>query len=114
MRQAGILAAGALYALENNVERLKEDHDKAQRIATVVQETPGLNLPDTADTNMVVFEVSPEMGTAADFAKQLRDQGVAMFDIGKQLVRAVTHSDVSLGEVDQACTKIQEIAQSMA
>ena len=67
MRQAGIIAAGALYALEHHIDRLAEDHDNARILADAIRETPGLTLdPDIVDTNIVIFEVDPELGTAAD------------------------------------------------
>ena len=79
MRQAGIIAAGALYALEHNIERLAEDHQHAQIIAEAVRHSPGLRLdPDFIDTNIVIFEVDPELGTAAAFCARLRDEGVWM------------------------------------
>ena len=57
MRQAGIIAAGALYALEHNIERLAEDHENARILADAVRATPGLKLdPDIVDTNIVIFK----------------------------------------------------------
>ena len=77
MRQAGIIAAGALYALEHNIERLAEDHANARILADAVRATPGLKLdPETVDTNIVIFELDPELGTAAAFCARLRDEGV--------------------------------------
>ena len=57
MRQAGIIAAGALYALEHHVDRLAEDHDNARVLADAIRETPGLTLdPEVVDTNIVIFK----------------------------------------------------------
>ena len=99
MRQAGIIAAGALYALQNNVERLAEDHAKAQAIADAVRETEGLELTyGQVDTNIVIFTVDAKLGTAEEFCARLAEQGVRMFDIGADRVRAVTHLDVSQAE----------------
>lgn len=95
-RQAGIVAAGALYALENNIERLAEDHAHARIIAEAVRTSPGLRLdPETVDTNIVIFEIDPELGTAAAFQARLRDEGVLMNVNGPQRLRAVTHLDIS-------------------
>ncbi len=111
MRQAGIIAAGALYALEHNIERLAEDHQHAQIIAEAVRHSPGLRLdPDFIDTNIVIFEVDPDLGTAAAFSARLRDQGVWMNANGPQRVRAVTHLDVSREQVQHAAKVLQQTA----
>jgi threonine aldolase len=111
MRQAGIIAAGALYALENNIERLAEDHQHAQIIADAIRNSPGLRLdPDFIDTNIVIFEVDPELGTATAFSARLRDRGVWMNANGPQRIRAVTHLDVSRAEVERAAKIVQETA----
>jgi threonine aldolase len=113
MRQAGIIAAGALYALDHNIERLAEDHDKAQVLADAIRATPGLSLdPDLVETNIVIFRVAEELGTAVDFCARLRERGVLMYDVGRQRVRAVTHLDVSLDEVRRAAEIIRETAEA--
>src|SRR5262249_14937915 len=102
MRQAGIIAAGALYALENNVERLAEDHAHARLIAEAIRKAPGLSLdPEFVDTNIVFFKVDEELGTAAAFCARLRDEGVHMMALGPQRIRAVTHLDVSREQAEQ-------------
>ena len=111
MRQAGIIAAGALYALDHHVDRLAEDHEKAQRLAEAVRRTPGLELdPDLVETNMVFFRVPREMGFAADFCTRLRASGIRMLPEGDGRIRAVTHLDVSMEQVDQACEAIHQVA----
>lgn len=111
MRQAGIIAAGALYALDHHVDRLSEDHEKARVFADAIRETPGLTLdPDVVETNIVIFQVEPALGTAAEFAAKLREKGILMNAVGRQRIRAVTHLDVSLDEVRQAGKVIGEIA----
>jgi len=95
-RQAGILAAAALYALENHVERLAEDHANAQTLANAIRETDSLQLdPPLVETNIVIFRVDERLGPAADFCQRLADRGVRTFAIAKQKIRAVTHLDVS-------------------
>ncbi len=114
MRQAGIIAAGALYALEHNIDRLSEDHANARIIANAIRSTPGLKLvPDTIDTNIVIFEVDPEFGSAAAFSARLRDQGVLMNANAPQRIRAVTHLDVSRQQVERAAQVIQETAAAV-
>ncbi len=119
MRQAGILAAAALYAIEHNIERLAEDHTNARRLAEAIAELPGIRLnPDEVETNIVYFGVTAEADTdafadaarppAADstpaqrFVEALREHGVWMFDVGPDRVRAVTHMDVSREQIDRA------------
>src|SRR5262249_43339320 len=73
MRQAGMAAAGALFALENHIERLAEDHRHAQTVAQAVADTPGLLLdPPDVETNLVFFEVDPDLGSAKDVAAILK------------------------------------------
>jgi threonine aldolase len=73
MRQAGIIAAGALYALENHVDRLAEDHANAKLLAEAIRATEGLELqPPEIDTNMVIFRVDPALATAAQLVSDYR------------------------------------------
>jgi threonine aldolase len=113
MRQAGIIAAGALYALENNIERLAEDHANAKLLGEAVRGCRGLKLtPEQIDTNIVIFRVDPELGTALEFVERLEAADVFTYDIGPQSVRAVTHLDVSRGDIEKAGKAIQRIAKS--
>jgi threonine aldolase len=115
MRQAGIIAAGALYALRNNRERLVEDHANAQILAAAVRETEGLTLqPDEVDTNIVIFRVDPALGTTAQFAAALKEQGVLTLAISATQIRAVTHLDVSEAQCIRAAEILQQVAESLA
>ncbi len=92
MRQAGIIAAGALYALEHHVSRLAEDHQHAAQLAGAIHQIPGLWLPvQEVDTNIVIFEVDPCIATAKQFVEQLRRLGLLMLPVAPTRVRAVTH-----------------------
>jgi threonine aldolase len=111
MRQAGIIAAGALYALEHNVERLADDHQHARILADAIRQAPGLSLdPEFVDTNIVFFKVDEEMGTAAAFVARLRDEGVLTMALGPQRIRAVTHLDVSRVQAEKAAKILQDVA----
>ncbi len=111
MRQSGIIAAGALYALDHHIERLVEDHQKARVLADAIRDAPGLTLdPDIIDTNIVIFNVAPEQGTTAEFTDRLRERRVLFYDIGRQRIRAVTHLDVSLEDVKQAGKILRDLA----
>lgn len=115
MRQCGIIAAGALYALEHNIDRLAEDHAHAQILAQAVREANGLRLsPEQIDTNMVIFEVDPALGMAADFAAALQEQGVLVLHTSATRIRAVTHLDVKEADVHQAGEIIRRVAEELA
>ena len=115
MRQAGVIAAGALYALQNNRQRMSDDHQHAQLIADAVRQVEGLRLvADEAETNMVIFEVSAQLATAVEFVGALAQNGVQMLATGPDRVRAVTHLDVSTEHVEQAAKVIAETAQNLA
>lgn len=103
MRQAGIIAAGALYALENNIDRLADDHFNAQILGDAVRQIEGLTLlHDQVDTNIVIFRVDPEIGTAPELVAKLAAEGVLMLAISPTQIRAVTHLDVSERQVREA------------
>ena len=107
MRQAGVLAAAALYALEHHVERLAEDHRNAQVIAQAIADTPGMRLvPPEVETNLIWFRVEPEIGTAKDVATALKERGVLVHAAGPQTLRACTHLDVSAAQAKRAADAI--------
>ena len=109
MRQGGIIAAAALYAMDNHIERLAEDHANAQIIAEAVTDTPGLRLdPDVVETNLVWFEVDRELGTAKEVSAHLREKGVLVSSTGPQVLRACTHLDVSKAQCLQAAELIRK------
>lgn len=109
MRQVGIIAAGALYALDHHVARLAEDHAHARILAEAVRATEGLELqPPETDTNMVIFRVDPTLGTAAQLAAMLQEAGVLVYPFGPLKIRAVTHLDVSEADVRRAGQIIRE------
>jgi threonine aldolase len=110
MRQAGVIAAAALHALENHVERLAEDHRNARLLAEAVEETPGLRLESgPVETNLVWIEVDPSLGSARDVAARLREQGVLVSPLGPQVLRACTHLDVSCEQAELAARRIRAL-----
>ena len=115
MRQAGVIAAGALYGLRHHIERLAEDHANAQVLATTIRETEGLDLIGShIDTNIVIFSTKRIGILAADFAARSRDKGILLSVVGKYSVRAVTHLDVTNHQVQVAANGIREIARTAA
>jgi len=108
MRQAGVLAAAALYALDHHIERLAEDHRNAQVIAQAIAQTPGLQLtPPEVETNLIWFRVRPEVGTANEVAAALKEQGLLVHAAGPQTLRACTHLDVSAAQAERAAETIR-------
>jgi threonine aldolase len=105
LRQAGSIAAAALYALDNNVERLAEDHENARALANGLAEIPGVEIdPSTVETNIVIFGVPDAAGLIAGLAGQVELSG----PVGPNKVRAVTHMDVSRADIDLALAKIAD------
>ncbi len=110
MRQAGVLAAAALYAIRNNVERLAEDHAHARRFAERIAQYPGIRLdPRTVETNIVIFDLDPRLGGAPAFCDRMKQRGLWMLPPGPHRIRAVTHLDVSRGQIDQAADIIESL-----
>ena len=109
MRQAGILAAAGLYAIEHHRPRLSRDHEKAHRLAQGLADCPGFSInPAKVDTNIVIFEV-PD-GTAEQVAADLQENEVLLTPFGPSTIRATTHRDVSMEEIDEAVQIIQAYA----
>ena len=108
MRQAGIIAAAARYALENNFGRLAEDHKNARVIAEALRGIPfvGIN-PDDVETNIVVFTVN-SAASPDDLLARLKERGVLLSRIGPRKLRAVTHLDVSPSDAEKAADVIRD------
>jgi threonine aldolase len=110
MRQAGIIAAGALYALRNNRTRLVEDHAKARRFAEIIKEgTQNVSVDlDRVQTNIVLLNVTNGQDLDAALAS-LRNANVGLSKGARGMMRAVTHMDVSYEDCEQAARKIVEV-----
>jgi threonine aldolase len=109
-RQAGILAAAGLYALQNNVDRLAEDHRKASAFVERLQETDGVEVFGKPETNIVLFSV-PEFDTH-EFSGALAARGVLVSAAFKGKLRAVFHLDVSLEQAIEAADLISDTVHS--
>ncbi len=109
MRQAGITAAGALYALEHHRERLTEDHRNATRLAEGLGELPGLSLPlGLPQTNILFVDVSAEIGPAVEIMHRLEVLGVRVLATGPTRLRAVTHLDIRAEAVETAISRFAQ------
>jgi len=108
MRQAGLLAAAALYALEHHRDRLAEDHAHARRLAEGLAALPGIVLdPATVETNLVLFRVTAM--PAPDLAARLQEAGVHVLASGPDTIRAVMHLDVSETQAEEAVAVFRRV-----
>ncbi|MEM8735813.1 MAG: GntG family PLP-dependent aldolase [Planctomycetota bacterium] len=114
MRQAGIIAAGALHAIENHVDRLDDDHDKAMLLASSARNADGVSLDALPETNIVLLRIAPELTTPTEFVSTLSEYGVGAFPFGPDHVRLVTHMDVSDEACQRACEAIVQTANSFS
>lgn len=112
MRQAGIIAAGALHALEHHVDRLADDHANARRLAEGLAEIHGIAIaPAWVETNLVYFSLD-ELTVGFDaptFCGKLAEHGVRMGAMGSNLVRAVTHLDVGADDIGIALKAVRAV-----
>ncbi|HPU83780.1 MAG TPA: GntG family PLP-dependent aldolase [Candidatus Latescibacteria bacterium] len=113
MRQAGIIAAGALYALRNHRTRLVEDHANARRLAEAVNELPGIRVDlEGVHTNIVMIEITGN-ATAQQVSTMMKEEGVLINAMRPKVLRAVTHLDVSSGDVEKAIEAFARISRKI-
>ena len=110
MRQAGLLAAAGLYALDHHLARLVEDHANARAFAGILAANPRVELDlDTVQTNIVVFHLKPAAPDAATIVQRAAGRGVMLFAFGVRTVRAVTHLDVTPAQCARAGEILAEL-----
>jgi threonine aldolase len=103
MRQAGVLAGAGLYALENHIERMADDHRRARALAEAIGAIEGIEVSlESVKTNMVYIDVSGTGHDAAAVVDKLNAQGVSLTAVSEQKLRAVTHLDVDDAGVHRA------------
>lgn len=113
MRQSGVIASGALFALEHHRERLVEDHHHARMLGEAIEQCESLHIiGGTIDTNIIAVAIEPSWGTAAQFVKALHESGLSCFTIGPQSIRLVTHLDVSTSDITQACEILRRVSSA--
>jgi threonine aldolase len=112
MRQVGILAAAALYALDHHVERLADDHANARRLAEAIATLPGILLdPAHVPTNIVIFDLDERIGPAGQFVEAMGRHGVLLLAIGPQRIRAVTSLAVDRSDIERAIPVFQQVVR---
>lgn len=113
MRQAGILAAAGIVALETMVDRLAEDHANACWFAESIAGIPGIHLdPSRVKTNIIFFDLAPEGPTASQVAARVARDGVLIGPSGERRIRAVTHYGISRADVETAADAIRLALQA--
>jgi threonine aldolase len=112
MRQAGILAAAGLHALEHGRSRLQQDHDNARFIAAGLQGIEGLSLAtEKVESNIVIVEVAPELGSAATIQEGAAKAGLLFWPTQPQRFRLVTHLDVDRSACESAVQTLAALCQ---
>jgi len=115
MRQVGLFAAAGLYALDHNMSRLADDHANARLIAERIATSPRIIIElATVQTNILVFQLSPDAPDAPTVVAQTRERGLLVFAFGPRTIRAVTHLDVSREQCERAATLLLEIVDQQA
>ncbi len=93
MRQAGYLAAAAIFALDHHIDRLKEDHKKAKEIGEVLNSLTFIKKVEPIETNIIIFEIDEIKGSSEDFVKTLEQKDIHIIGMGQGKLRIVTHLD---------------------
>lgn len=111
LRQAGIVAAAALYAIDHHMTRLRDDHRHARMFAERIGRIDRLSVDlDSVETNLVFFDLDPQWGPAEAFAAQLAERGLRLYAVGPQRLRACTHLDIDGEAVLRAVEIVGEVA----
>jgi threonine aldolase len=114
MRQAGVLAAAGLVALDTMIERLAEDHAHARQLAGGLANIDGLGVdPDTIQTNIIIFQVDPSLGPAAGLIGAMSREGVKVSSPGSQSIRMVTHRHISGADVEDALARTSKAVKQL-
>lgn len=114
MRQAGIVAAAGIYALDHHIERLKEDHQNAKRLASGLREIKGISIkPEEVETNILIFDVSGTGMTPVQIRDAMKQEGVLIHAVGKTQIRLVTHLDVSKEDVEIALKAFRKVLRAI-
>jgi threonine aldolase len=115
MRQAGIIAAAGIYALDHHIERLREDHENAKRLALGLKEIKGVSIhPEHVETNIIIFDITGAGKTAFQVRDEMKKEEVLIHALGKTQIRLVTHLDVSREDIDTALNLFRKIFESGA
>jgi threonine aldolase len=109
MRQAGFIAAAGIYALQNNIARLKIDHERAKSLASVLQNSSFVESIYPVETNIVIFKVNSKIISTAQLIENLKQNGINAVSMGNNLVRFVLHLNITDSEFEFLVNKLDEI-----
>ncbi len=110
MRQVGIIAAAGIYAIENNFNRLNEDHRNAKALAEGLSKIPKISVDsESVQTNIVVIDIKESGMEVGEVLEELKEKGVLAVPFGRNKIRCVTHLDVTRDDIDQALETFQQI-----
>lgn len=110
MRQAGIIAAGALYAVEHHLDRLADDHRNARQLAEALAELPGLSIDlESVQTNILFMEVEGSGSPAEETMERLKEKEILVLALGTNRIRAVTHLDIPEGGIESAIEGFRKV-----
>jgi len=107
MRQAGIIAAAGIYALDNHLDRLAEDHLHAKMLCEAALENKSVASVAKVETNICILELNPGIDSA-ELAKEWGNMGIECFPFSPTSIRFVTHLDVSRTKVEMACSLLAQ------
>jgi threonine aldolase len=110
MRQAGVIAAAGIVALQEMVDRLVEDHANAKRLAAGLAQLPGITVEPEPVTNIVLFRLTDSRHTWESFTEAARTAGVALYGFGHDRIRAATHAGVTAADIDRALEVLAKVA----
>ena len=103
MRQVGIIAAAGIYALEHNIDRLKDDHAHAKRLAELLQKISAVSVdPNEVETNIIIFRISENLKSTIELIEACKKSGVLLNAVGDHAFRVVTHLDISTQDIEAA------------
>jgi len=106
MRQAGFLAAAGIYALDNHIERLAEDHEKAQLIGSVLESCDYVTKVEPIETNIIIFYVDEKVGDL-NFINKMKDKNILLTPMGEGKIRIVTHLDFTDRMLEKLLTELK-------
>jgi len=112
MRQAGVLAAAGLVALDSMIDRLADDHANARRLAQGLANIDGLKIdPESIQSNIVIFDLDSSVGTASEFIQAADQVGVQVSSPGPRSIRMVTHRHISGADVDETLSRVSKLVK---
>ena len=108
MRQAGYIAAAGLYALDNNIERLKDDHRNAKKISSSLSECNWIKEVLPVHTNIIIFKIADELSSAS-VTKKFAEKGILVNAVDNKSIRMVTHLDISSEMIERVCAELKKL-----